>query len=144
MQIFPLFQYFNQVSNYCFALRIMLSESKLFQNKCVQNITTKNAKQNNRKKKKELSNFRKFDLFDNLNPINIFMTTGLPEWNQRFFQDFMRFLCQTLGEFRRFHGDNLGDLWSFKEKNRRIMTILKITGVIRVHLKIKYNYIILF
>ena len=45
----------------------------------MQNITTKNAKQNHRKKKKELSYFRKFDLFDNLNPVNIFMTTGLPE-----------------------------------------------------------------
>ena len=40
---------------------------------------TKNAKQNNRKKKKELSNFRKFDLSDNLNPVNIFMTAGLSE-----------------------------------------------------------------
>ena len=58
---------------------MLLNESKLFQNKCVQNITTEKAKQNNRKKKEELPDFRKFDLFDNLNPVNIFMTTGLPE-----------------------------------------------------------------
>ena len=41
-----------------------------------------------------------------------------------FLKDFRRFLCQTLGEFRRLHGKNLGDLWSFEEKNRRITTIL--------------------
>ena len=42
-------------------------------------------------------------------------------------QDSQRFFFQTLGEFRRFHGKKLGDLWSFKKTNRRITPILKIT-----------------
>ena len=45
---------------------------------CVKHNNKKHKAKKNRKKKKELSNFRKFHLFDNLETVNIFMTTGLP------------------------------------------------------------------
>ena len=64
---------------------LLLSESKLFQNKFLQNITTKNTKGKNRKKQKEPSNFKKFDLFDNLNTVNIFMIQASQSESNDFF-----------------------------------------------------------